>query len=324
MAQCKGIEPPALTLAREITEEWSAPTFPVLLAQEAGKWQKKPLLPWGAMERDTGVFELENDPGKTAWAWEKATAVGVPMGARSGLLTVDLDEYKGTAPQRWLKDHGAPETRVHGTASGGRHLIFELPDGIELGNHSPAEVEGLDIRGTGGYIVWADLLGRYEVIDDLEPAPLPESMAEELLKLRERSGTMRLDDRELPQWHPGEINDKETIAKLERALANATYLKFAHRWDGGTHGMKDISASAMDMAMATILANRGFNYHEIVGLLLVAFEHGAAYRDQDDRAAMRCAFRAVQQKDDEKAGKREAVGQLLRGLARAENTGAGK
>lgn len=309
-------EPPALILAREITETWTVPTFPVLLEEQGGKWEKKPLLKWGVPDRDSGVLEPRSE------RWGVATAVGVPMGARSGLLTVDLDDYKGQAPQKWLKAHGAPKTRVHGTASGGRHLIFEMPDDVDLGNHSPADAEGLDIRGTGGFIVWADLLGRYRVIDDLDPTSLPESMAQELVELREKSGTMLLDDQELPTWRPQDIDEVETVRKLERALASATDLKFAHRWDGGTHGMKDTSASAMDMAMASMLVSRGFDYNQIVGLLLEVFEHGAAYRDQDDRAAMRCAFRAVQQVENEKAKRMELVGKLMRRSDRAEHTGA--
>ncbi|MGM0743215.1 MAG: bifunctional DNA primase/polymerase [Pseudomonadota bacterium] len=309
-------EPPALILAREITETWAVPTFPVSLSEQGGKWEKKPLMKWGVIDRNSGVFEPHSE------RWEVATAVGVPMGARSGLLTVDLDDYKGKAPQEWLKAHGAPETRVHGTASGGRHLIFEMPDGPDLGNHAPADVEGLDIRGTGGFIIWADLLGRYKVIDDLDPARLPESMARELVELREKSGTMPLDDRELPAWRPQDIDGFETIKKLERALANATDLKFIHRWDGGTLGMKDTSASAMDMAMASMLASRGFNYNQIVGLLLEAFEHGAAYRDQDDRAAVRCAFRAFQQNENEKAKRMELVGKLMRRSNKATHAGA--
>ncbi|MEL6799865.1 MAG: bifunctional DNA primase/polymerase [Pseudomonadota bacterium] len=295
-------EPPALILARERAEQWGVPCFAVNLEQNnEGKWNKTPLQKWSKITA-SGVFrDPDVDDDKNDWAWRKATAVGVPMGARSGLIAIDLDDYKGKAPQEWLKAHGAPETRVHGTASGGRHLIFELPDGVDLGNQSPADVNGLDIRGSGGYIVWADTLGRYTVIEDLDPAPLPDSIAQELLELSAAAGSMRLDDRELPKWRPQDVDEQATVEKLRLCLARVNDTVFYRRWHGDTRGMRDVSASAFDMAMASMLTGRGFDYHQIVGLLLEAFEHGAAYRDQDERAAMRCAFRAITQHEDARA-----------------------
>ncbi len=292
----------AETLARQIHETWDVPVFPVRMTweEERGKWQKKPLVRWGSL---TGVAEDR---------WAEANAVGVPMGRRSGLIAIDLDDYKGRGPQKWLEKHGSPQTRQHATASGGRHLIFELPDELDLGNHAPA-VDGLDIRGNGGYIVWADVGGLYSVVEDRDPLLLPESIADELLAVKAERAAARLDDHDVPDWIPP--NGDAVERKLQRGLLTVEDTRFRQRWGGGTAGMRDKSRSAMDMSMASLLARRGFDYHEIVLVLLDAFEHGAAARDGQTydvlRSVMRCAARAVEQKCDQGTKRVELARKLI-------------
>ncbi len=294
--------PDTETLARRIHETWDVSVFPVGMFWDEGKrkWQKKPLVRWGSL---TGIAKDR---------WNEADAVGVPMGRRSGLIAIDLDDYKGREPQKWLEKHGSPVTRMHGTASGGRHLIFELLNELDLGNHAPA-VDGLDVRGNGGYIVWADVLGLYSVVDDRAPAPLPKSIADELLALKAERAATRLDNRDVPEWRPP---DSATVErKLNRSLLKVEDTRFRQRWQGNTAGMRDKSRSAMDMSIASLLAQRGFDYHEIVLVLLGAFEHGTAARDgqTDDvlRSVMRCAARAVEQKCEKTAMRVELARKLL-------------
>ena len=169
--------PTAYQLAADLWDRSGIPSFPVLLAQdEDGKWLKKPLVKWGGVTRDTHPSEFN---------WGGANAVGVPMGRRSGLFAFDLDEYKPqSAASEWVKKHGLPPTRTHGTTSGGRHLIYQMPPSLSLGNSAP-KVHGLDVRGDGGFIVWTDTLGRYSVVDDRAPAALPQLVGEAVYLLRE-------------------------------------------------------------------------------------------------------------------------------------------
>jgi hypothetical protein len=75
-----------------------------------------------------------------------------------GLLVLDVDPPSGEESlARLERDHGPlPATREQRTPRGGRHLLFRLPEGVEVGNStrglgSPA---GLDVRaGDRGYIV---------------------------------------------------------------------------------------------------------------------------------------------------------------------------
>jgi DNA polymerase-1 len=148
------------------------------------------------------------DPGRIARAWARTPYnIGIAAGP-SGLLVIDLDVPKPgeVPPPQWAlagitdgadvlaalcERHGQPlpfETFMARTRRGGLHLYFTAPPGARLGNTSGRSPRGLgwliDTRGHGGYVVapgsFADLpdgAGRYEVIYDRPPAPLPEWLA---------------------------------------------------------------------------------------------------------------------------------------------------
>jgi hypothetical protein len=283
-------QPTAYQLAADLWDRSGIPSFPVLLAQdETGKWQKTPLVKWGNVTRDTHPGEFN---------WRGANAVGVPMGIRSNLFTLDVDSYKpGCAFDGWASSHGLPPTRTHGTTSGGRHLIFQMPMGLRLGNKAP-KVQGLDVRGDGGFIVWADTLGRYSVIDDREPVPMSQSVINELSALNTALGR-QLPDAEMPKL--SYVDDKVLLPKLEALLGDPLRFRpLRQRFQGSTAGLKDKSRSAMDMSAAQLLAQAGFSYDEIAMILLRHFPHGKAGRDgwtdAVERECCRCAWRAVSQR----------------------------
>ncbi len=291
-------ENPAYQVARQVHEDHAVPVFPVKLSlEDTGKWQKTPLLKWGS---------TSGHPDDVPW--NGANAVGVPMGQRSGLLAIDLDTYKdGSEAEAWVEKHDLPVTRTHRTASGGRHLIFRLPEGSDFGNKAP-KVPGLDVRGSGGYIVWADTGGLYLVEVDMAPAVLPASVCDELAALQSRSSL--LDDRDLPPWTIVDIEALE--ARLDAALLDPLRPELARRFNGSVEGLSDRSASARDMSVAGLLAPRGFTYSEIVTVLLEYFPHGTAAREDRpeqilERAAKRCAARAVLQVQDRDAKRMEAM-----------------
>ena len=135
-------------------------------------------------------------PRPTTSAW--------PTGP-SGLLVIDLDKPKPgeVPPPHWAlpgitdgadvlaelcERHSQPfpsETFMVRTRRGGLHLYFTAPPGVRLGNTNGRNERGLgwliDTRGHGGYVVapgsYVDLpdgTGRYEVVYDRPPAPLPD------------------------------------------------------------------------------------------------------------------------------------------------------
>ena len=148
------------------------------------------------------------DPGRIGRAWAVAPYnIGVACGP-SGLIVVDLDTPKPgeVPPPEWAEPgitdgadvlaalcerHGQPfpwETFMVRTGRGGLHLYFTAPPGVRLGNTAGESGRGLgwliDTRGHGGYVVapgsvvdLPDGTGRYEVVYDRPPAPLPDWLA---------------------------------------------------------------------------------------------------------------------------------------------------
>lgn len=125
--------------------------------------------------------------------------VGIACGP-SGLLVVDLDRPKPGAepPQEWrvpgvhsgvdvlaalAERAGAAlpvETYSVRTGSGGEHLYFAAPAHADFRNTAGKLGWLVDTRAAGGYVVAAGSVvdGRpYEVLDDAEPATLPNWLA---------------------------------------------------------------------------------------------------------------------------------------------------
>ncbi|HUL26516.1 MAG TPA: DNA polymerase [Streptosporangiaceae bacterium] len=145
------------------------------------------------------------DPARIGRAWATTPYnVGVACGP-SGLLVIDLDKPKPgeSPPPQWAlpgvtdgadvfavlcERHGQDfpwETFLVRTRRGGLHLYFTAPPGVRLGNTNGRSGRGLgwliDTRGRGGLVVapgsvvdLPDGTGRYEVIYDRSPAPLPD------------------------------------------------------------------------------------------------------------------------------------------------------
>ncbi|TXN67886.1 bifunctional DNA primase/polymerase [Methylobacterium sp. WL6] len=115
-------------------------------------------------------------------------------------VVLDVDpRHGGDASLEALEaEHGPlPETTRAFTGGGGQHIFFRPPPGIEIRNSAGDQgglAPGLDIRGTGGYVVAAPSLhasGRHYVWsvdhhpDDVVPASMPEWMATALTRPRE-------------------------------------------------------------------------------------------------------------------------------------------
>ncbi|MGI8817453.1 MAG: bifunctional DNA primase/polymerase [Pseudonocardia sp.] len=138
---------------------------------------------------------------RAAWGNGGGFNVGIACG-RSGLVVIDLDVPKpddGPAPGWVTAEPGVrdgqdvlavlaeqtgaelpADTYTAATASGGLHLYYREPGGVQLRNTEGDRGRGLgwkiDTRAHGGYIVAAgSVIGHraYRVLDDSEPAPLP-------------------------------------------------------------------------------------------------------------------------------------------------------
>jgi len=140
---------------------------------------KKPLCKW----RD----ESTTDPDAILPGFNIAVDCG-----KSGLVVIDLDvkdDRNGLNDWETLKaEHGFADDQalVTETPSGGRHVIFTDPSGGLIGNSSRNLPSGMDVRGSGGYIVAPPSRtpeGSYRWIrNGAQPGPLPPQLVKLLLE----------------------------------------------------------------------------------------------------------------------------------------------
>lgn len=101
-----------------------------------------------------GVYQATSDPGQIErwWAkWPEAN-IGLHCGG-SGLLAIDIDQYKETFAGAGPLSRADEETVTSLTGGGGTHLLYALPAGVRYGNATGNLPAAIDVRGYGGYIV---------------------------------------------------------------------------------------------------------------------------------------------------------------------------
>jgi Domain of unknown function (DUF927)/Bifunctional DNA primase/polymerase, N-terminal/Primase C terminal 2 (PriCT-2) len=140
--------------------------------------KKFPAVKWkGLQDRLTEPDELEG------WKHLFENGVGFITGAISGVVVIETDGLAGeTVLGDFEYEHGPlPETLVIRSGSHrGFHRHFKHPGGkVKTVANDNIKV---DIRGDGGFCVLPPSLhksgGRYEVVNDAEPAPLPDGLLE--------------------------------------------------------------------------------------------------------------------------------------------------
>jgi hypothetical protein len=135
-----------------------------------------PCFPCATNKRPTcpdGFYSAETDADalRELWAKYPGLLIGARTGAASGLAVVDIDA-KHVNGIDWLKsnERRLPRTRVHGTRSGGYHLLFCHADGLNCTVSRIAR--GVDTRADGGYVIWWPAAG-LPVVCDAPFAPWP-------------------------------------------------------------------------------------------------------------------------------------------------------
>jgi hypothetical protein len=147
------------------------------------------------------------DPDRIRRAWQhRPYGIGIATGP-SGLVVVDLDVPKpdDQPPEDWQipgvidghdvlavlcdqADEPLPlDTYTVATPSGGTHLYYQHPDGLQLRNTTGGAAGSLgwkiDTRAHGGYVAAPGTSldnGPYTVVHDVDPAPLPDWLAQRL------------------------------------------------------------------------------------------------------------------------------------------------
>lgn len=148
--------------------------------------------------------------------WPDAN-IGVPTGALSGLLVVDVDPRNGGSEslESLVLEYGRwPETAEQITGGGGRHIVF----GYDGGPVPKNLAEGIDLKGDGGCFVVAPSLhssGKRYAWDGMDGpkallklAEAPQWLLNHIAQARDYSNSNGAVPRDLPEVIPdGEKHD---------------------------------------------------------------------------------------------------------------------
>lgn len=155
-----------------------------------------------------GFKDARRDPDVIGRVWRDNPNlnIGIATGAMSGgVFVVDVDNHNGVDGAQylleWQQEHGDfPETACATTGSGGTHYFFRAPNGMSVKSAAHV-IDGVDIRGDGGYIVAPPSVhpngNRYEW--DLHYEEYPIAMANEsVMALVNNNGAQESHRFELP------------------------------------------------------------------------------------------------------------------------------
>ena len=183
--------------------------------------------------------EATTDVAKITGWWNQTPLanIGIPMGEKSGLVTLDVDtRHDGDKSLTDLiTEYGPlPKTITATTGSGGKHYVFKYTEELALKNVVGFR-DGLDVRTQGGLIVAAPSLhqsgNRYAWDDGLSPfeceaAEMPSWLVDEIRKVGTKITQKKKTSDKMPRkkikyfdiiFHPDEykaIKENERILKF--------------------------------------------------------------------------------------------------------------
>ena len=188
-----------------------------------------PLAPGAKTPLVKGGFKsATTDPQRIRRWWTETPSanIGVPTGAASGWLVLDIDVKKDAGGEeslrKLLNGHDAlPATLEARTPSGGRHMIFRTPLDREIRNSAGKLGLGLDVRGEGGYIAVAPSVVNgvaYSWTAECEPATAPDWLLDRASGSKIPEGERNASITSIA----GSLRAKGLLgAELERALLEA-------------------------------------------------------------------------------------------------------
>ena len=270
--------------AQWLAEEMGLPVFPC-------DDQKRPMTAHG-------FRDATRDPETIRRSFRNAAMIGIPTGEASGFFVLDLDCKNGAQGLEWLAAHEArlPQTRRHQTRSGGVHLLFAMPAGRTIRNSASRVGPGVDVRGSGGYIIAPPSDG-YDVVDHAIIAEAPAW----LLDLIDPPVAPRAIDAPRPAPAPRQSGDGTRYGL--QALDNECQAILSAP-DGGKHDTLNRAAFSIGGLVAAGELAEGPALHALASALA-----GIASRCEDYPAAQKtlgAAFRAGMAKP------REAPPRLVR------------
>lgn len=212
-----------------------------------------------------GVHDATTDPAYARHLFDlspRATGYGIACGGR--MAGLDLDRKNGVNGVEEVSQlatrHGfqVPRTVTVCTPSGGFHLWLSIPDGVTVPNSAGRLGPGIDVRGTGGYLVGPGSAGRVGVytlhpkLGEVGVQPVPA----QLLKLMLPKPVTR----HIPRASPSPVTASRALDGLIRVVLNAPegtrndrlYWAAAKAWahvGDGHMGAAEVEAALVEAAV---------------------------------------------------------------------------
>lgn len=213
-----------------------------------------------------GVKDASDEPATIrAWFRGGRSNLAVRCGGTARLVIVDLDPRHGGTVAALEARLGItiPPTRTVSTPSGGYHLWYRWPDGVDLPRNSAGGLAaGIDIRSTGGYVLVPPSVGGvggYTWLDEREPAEAPAALVE-AAGAPPAPPTPLPADYEPPAILPGSTGTPWGCAVLQSALDT-----IRSAGEGTRHGVLLAQARLVGGVLASgHLAGRGARVAELV------------------------------------------------------------
>jgi hypothetical protein len=134
---------------------------------------------------------------------------GILTGEQNNLIVLDIDVQDDGIQEfnKYIEKYGDIKTFIQKSPSGGKHYFFTFKHSISsvqhlinfsLTNSTKYRGKGLDIRSNGGYIVGAGSTidnKKYEIINNIKPIEIPESLVLWLLENRNIKKTTNKKDK---------------------------------------------------------------------------------------------------------------------------------
>lgn len=157
----EALEPALARAARHYAQHYGWPVFPLHSSRDGkcsckqpdcGNAAKHPRTKRGFLEATTDLERID-----AWWARHPDSNVGIPTGALSGVVVVDVDPRNGGDEhlETLLDELGLklPPTIESLTGGGGRHILFRYPDLKGASLRTTKLCQGVDFKSDGGYIV---------------------------------------------------------------------------------------------------------------------------------------------------------------------------
>jgi hypothetical protein len=223
------------------------PVFPVRLCRDVClkcEVCKTPACPHGFKDASA-----DPDQVRRLWELHPGQAIGVPTGADSGFDVLDIDSTRHPEAANWWLSHRRyiSKTRVHQTGSGGLHLLFRHDPHARTGNGRLGT--GVDVKSTGGYVVWWPTHRR--ILMDAPIAPWPEWL---LAAQQPKHPTRPISSGPTPASIAGVVGFVEAIPEGERNCA--TYWGLCRAFEAENQGVEGAVAAVTGAALRNGLDRR--------------------------------------------------------------------